>query len=219
MAVTSFVDRDGAFGQVEPNRLTGIVSGNMESQAPAYQAVTASGEDSVPIAQLENGQFLCVVIDDTGKVPGASMGRVAVYPENAAATDVPYLVFSEKKIYDERKGYADFVDKAADKVDGILYPRLIGLTPDTDVYTTNTINHAKYTPDTPNIAAGDKLYIGEQGYLTTVGADAKNTVLMFEVCKVYTMPDGQTGLKLRVKNYVAPTTTVTKTVKGGKDNV
>lgn len=173
------------YGQVEANRLTGITFGNIEAQAPAY--TDAAG--TTPVAELENGMFLCVIPDVSGKSP---MGRIAVLPGVAPATSATYLVYSEKKIYDERLGYADFVDKASEKVDGLLYPRLIGITPDSDIYTTNTINEDKGT-----LNVGDILYVGDDGYLTTT--KGTNTVTQFEVVKVYTMPDGQEGVKLMSK--------------------
>lgn len=177
------------YGQVEPNRLSGITFGNIEAQAPAYEDAAAS----TPIAELENGQFLCVIADASETSP---MGRIAVLPGVAPATATPYLVFSERKMYDERAGYCDFVDRAADKVDGLLYPRLVGITPDSCVYTTNTINE-----DVDTLAVGDILYVGDDGYLSkTAGV---NTNYQFEVVKVYTMPDAQPGVKLQAKHMAA----------------
>lgn len=173
------------YGQVEPNRLSGITFGNIEAQAPAYEDDGATS----PIDELENGQFLCVIYDASETTP---MGRIAVLPGAAPATAMPYLVFSERKQYDEREGYADFVDKAADKVDGLLYPRLVGLTPDSCVWTTNTINEA-----VNSLAVGDVLYVGDDGYLAK--AKGKNTNYEFHVVKVYTMPDGQPGVKVQCK--------------------
>lgn len=193
-----FVER--GYGQVEANRLTGIITGDLESQAPAYEDNTKAANAAVPISELENGMFLCVIPDKKGYA-GASMGRVAVLPGNAPATAVPKLVYSEKKMYDEREGYCDFVDRASNKVDGLLYPRLVGLTPDTCVFTTNTINNAKYEDGAlTNPAVGDIFYVGDDGYLTKIAAT--NTVYQFCVDKVYTMPDGQTGLKFQCQRFV-----------------
>lgn len=181
-----FVQR--GYGQVEPNRLTGITFGHIEAQAPAYEDTT---EAAKPVAELENGMFLCVVPDPSDT--RGPLGRIAVLPKAAPATAMPMLVFSEKKLYDERMGYCDYVDRAADKVDGILYPRLVGLTPDTCVFTTNTINAE---PET--LAQGDKLFIGDDGYLIPGNAQT-NTALHFEVVRVYTMPDGQPAVKVMAK--------------------
>lgn len=177
-----FVEKKGKYGQVEANRLTGITFGNIEAQAPAYEDLDALE----PIAELENGMFLCVVADTSETSP---MGRIAVLPGVAPVTAKPYLVYSEKKIYDERLGYADFVDKAETKVDGLLYPRLIGITPDSDVYTTNTINAVG-----GSLKVGDILFVGDDGYLSP--AAGANLTYQFQVVKVYTMPDGQEGIKL-----------------------
>lgn len=176
------------FGQVEANRLTGITFGNIEAQAPAYTTAAATTK----IAELENGMFLCVIADASETSP---MGRIAVLPGAAPATAVPYLVYSEKKIYDERLGYSDFVDKAADKVDGTLYPKLVGLTPDSCVFTTNTIKAAP-----GSISVGDIFYVGDDGYLVDTKGD--NEVYQFVAIKVYTMPDGQEGVKFMVQKFV-----------------
>ena len=179
------------YGQVEANRLSGITFGHIEAQAPAYEAA----DGATPIAELENGMFLCVVPDATLKT--SPMGRIAVLPGAAPATAEPYLVYSEKKLYDERQGYADFVDRAVDKVDGLLYPRLIGITTDSCIFTTNTIDEAQGT----QFNVGDILYISDEGYLAK--AKGTNTVFQFEVVKVYTMPDGQPAVKLMAKRMGA----------------
>lgn len=179
---------NGKYGQLEPNRLSGITFGNIEAQAPAYEDLAGS----TPIAELENGMFLCVVDEPADGF--APLGRIAVLPGVAPANSTPYLVFSERKRYDERDQYSDFVDRAADKVDGLLYPRLVGLTPDSCVFTTNTVN-----AEPGSIAVGTTLYIGDDGYLAT--AEGTNTVYEFVVVKVYTMPDGQEGIKVMCRRH------------------
>lgn len=176
------------YGQVEPNRLSGITFGNIEAQAPAYEDL----DGATPIAELENGMFLCVVEEPADGF--APLGRIAVLPGVAPANATPYLVFSERKQYDEREQYADFVDRAADKVDGLLFPRLVGLTPDSCVYTTNCIN-----ADAESLVAGDVLYVGDDGYLGKT--EGTNTVYEFVVVKVYTMPDGQEGVKVMCRRH------------------
>lgn len=171
------------YGQVEPNRLSGITFGNIEAQAPAYTDAAAT----TLIPELENGMFLCTMAEPTEGI--SPLGRIAVLPGVAPANATPFLVFSERKQYDERDEYADFVDKASDKVDGTLYPRLVGLTPDSCTWTTNTVNAAS-----ESIALGSTLYIGDDGYLSAT--EGTNTVYQFEVVKVYTMPDGQEGIKV-----------------------
>lgn len=185
------------YGQVEANRLTGITFGNIEAQVPAFEDAAAK----TPIEVLENGRFLCVVADTTGKT--GPMGRIAVTP-GAAKDATPYLVYSEKKIYDEREGYSDYVDRAADKVDGLCYPRLIGLTPDSCVFTTNTVFNI--TPEegeikSDDLTVGDKLYINNEGFLST--EEGTNKTYMFIVDQITTMPDGQPAVKVHCARYVA----------------
>jgi hypothetical protein len=55
-----------------------------------------------------------------------------------------------------------------------------------DIFTTNTINVAE-------VAVGDVLAPGADGYLATAGDDA---TMKWQVVKVYTMPDGQKGAKI-----------------------
>lgn len=64
-----------------------------------------------------------------------------------------------------------------------------------DIFTTNTIN-------ADELNRGDKLYVGEKGILTTEQADASDTFagsgdMVWQVVKVYTMPDHQKGVKIQ----------------------
>jgi hypothetical protein len=182
------------FGQVEPNRLSGITYGVIESQAPAYEDSTLD----TPIEILENGQFLCVIPDLVGTSP---LGRIAVLPGAAPATAAPFLVFNEVELYDDRLIYGDFAQGGELlSVDGLLFPRLVGITPDADVYTTNTLNVTAPTtvtdPTTTTLNVGDILYIGDDGYLSTT--KGTNEVYEFHVIKIYTMPGGKyVGIKLQ----------------------
>jgi hypothetical protein len=57
-----------------------------------------------------------------------------------------------------------------------------------DIFTTNTINEE-------NLDAGDILVVGDDGILAkTAGANAGT--MEWQVVKVYTMPDGQKGVKI-----------------------
>ena len=63
-----------------------------------------------------------------------------------------------------------------------------------DHYTTNTINATTLTQ-------GQKLYVGEKGILTTAKAEASDTFagsgdMIWQVVKLYTMPDHQKGVKI-----------------------
>lgn len=110
------------------------------------------------------------------------------------------LVYVEEKNYDERKQHhKDFALKASDFTDGVIYPRLLKINVG-DIYTTNTFG-GNNTSDTAKKVfgftpeKGAKLTVGENGFLTTEGAATGDIV--FNVVKVYTMPDGQMGVKVQ----------------------
>lgn len=191
------------YGQVEPNHLSGIVTGQIYAQLPA-RYTEGSGTTAVdkPIAQLEQGQFI--------KYDYAN-GRCALDADGEFM-----LVYCEEKLYDERKqSHKDFVLKASDFTDGEIYPRLIR-TYVGDIYTTNSIKTANTTGDEAEVVIGtdDKLKLG--AYLTvnpatgfldiatdTTGATATDLddiaiEMVWKVVKVYTMPDTrQVGFKLQ----------------------
>jgi len=179
------------YGQVEPNHLSGIVTGQIYAQLPAMTSTTTGeGDNAVttvtPIAQLEQGQF--------AKYDYAN-GAV-----NFTGDGEFMLVYNEEKLYDERKQHhKDFVYKATDFTDGKLFPRLIR-TYVGDIMTTNTIG-VPNTSDSAEVgnvslSVGDFLEISNTGFLTK--ADAKpQTGIAWKVVKEYTMPDGQPGVKIQ----------------------
>ena len=166
------------YGQVEPNHLSGIVTGQIYAQLPAASSIT----------QLEQGQF-------------AKYDYAAGEVNFAAATDGQYmLVYNEEKLYDERKQHhKDFVYKTEDFTDKKLYPRLIR-TYVGDIMTTNTIevantsDSAEVTPS-ETLDVGNYLTISATGFLTK--ANAKGNGMAWKVVKTYTMPDGQDGVKIQ----------------------
>lgn len=180
------------YGQVEPNHLSGIVTGQIYAQLPAKTTSTA-------ITQLEQGQF--VKYDyATGEVNFSGDGEWL-------------LVYNEEKLYDERhQMHKDFVYTVGDFTDGKMYPRLIK-TNVQDIYTTNT-----FEANTSNVAettgvsidVGYYLEVGSTGFLeviessstpvTTLAAaksNANDASMIWKVVKVYTMPDGQDGVKIQ----------------------
>ena len=181
MAIT--MKRKG-YGQVEPNHLSGIVTGQIYAQLPAG---SYSGEGDkktfTPIEQLEQGQF-------------------AKYDYAAGVVNFDgegefMLVYNEEKLYDERRqSHKDFVYKVEDFTDKKLFPRLIK-TNVGDIFTTNTFIANTTGPDAevtgPSLTVGDKLYVGANGFLTTTSGDGP----VFKVVKEYTMPDGQPGVKIQ----------------------
>ena len=186
------MERKG-YGQVEPNHLSGIVTGQIYAQLPAHVKGTAAGSaDS--ITQLEQGQF--------AKYDYAA-GEV-----NFTGEGEFMLVYNEEKLYDERKrAHKDFVYKTADFTDTKIYPRLIR-TYVGDIMTTNTIAVAN-TSDTAKVgtvslSVGNYLQVGANGFLNLVtgsGSAAATTMpttgMVWKVVKEYTMPDGQPGVKIQ----------------------
>lgn len=164
------------YGQVEPNHLSAQRTGQIFAQLPAKS----------DIELLENGQFVkydyaAGVVDFDGE--GEWM-----------------MVFNEIKVYLDRDTDADFAMKKDNYVarvyssngtkmpaDTTMVPRVIKLNVG-DIYTTNCVKEE-------TLAVGDKLTPGTDGYLAKAGADSADYVL--KVVKVYTMPDGQQGVKLQ----------------------
>ena len=170
------------YGQVEPNHLSGIVTGQIYAQLPAVK-ITTSGEGAsattteTPIAQLEQGQF-------------------AKYDYAAGVVDFEgegefMLVYNEEKLYDERKqNHKDFVYKAKDFTDGKMYPRLIR-TYIGDIFTTNMIGAANNDSET-DVVIGTDATLKVGAYLVP-----NATTGILTVVKAYTMPDGQPGFKIQ----------------------
>ena len=134
------------FAQVEPNHLSGIVTGQIYAQLPV---ATAMGD------YIENGRF--------AKYDYAE-GEV-----NLAGAGEWMLIYNEEKKYDERlQNHKDYVMKKTDFIDGVMVPRLIK-TNVGDIFTTNTINA---TPE--QLTLGATLKVGVKGILEP-GEDDKMT--------------------------------------------
>lgn len=164
------------FGQVEPNHLSAQRNGQIYAQLPAKEDMKI----------LENGQFVKYdyaegVVDLTG--PGEWM-----------------LVFNEVKLYDGwRETYKDFALIAKNHVREEMVPRVFK-TMVGDIYTTNCVGaantdgKAEYAGIELNV--GDMLKVDATGYLVA----GEDDTMQWQVVKVYTMPDGQPGVKImRVK--------------------
>lgn len=172
------------YGQVEPNHLSGIVTGQIYAQLPAHVKGTEQGS-AASITQLEQGQF--------AKYDYAA-GEV-----NFTGDGEFMLVYNEEKLYDERfQSHKDFVYKVGDFTDKKIYPRLIR-TYVGDIMTTNT-----FEANTSNVAETTGVAIVEGNYLTvsntgflTVAASKPSTGMVWKVVKIYTMPDGQQGVKIQ----------------------
>ena len=178
------------YGQVEPNHLSGIVTGQIYAQLPADTTRTVAANGTVTwsgITQLEQGQFAKYDYA-AGKVNFTGEGEFM-------------LVYNEEKLYDERKQHhKDFVYKAEDFTDYKMYPRLIR-TYVGDIFTTNTIAVAN-TSDTKEVGTvslevGDKLQPDTADGFLKKATGGNLTGMVWKVVKEYTMPDGQPGVKIQ----------------------
>ena len=177
------------YGQVEPNHLSGIVTGQIYAQLPAATTKTVTNGVTTygGIVQLEQGQF--------AKYDYAA-GKV-----NFTGDGEFMLVYNEEKLYDERKqSHKDFVYKVEDFTDEQMYPRLIK-TNIGDIFTTNTIAVANTSDTAPvgtvSLSVNDKLQPdATDGFLKkATGNDL--TGMVWKVVKETTMPDGQPGVKIQ----------------------
>ena len=201
------------YGQVEPNQLSGIKTGQIFASLPLDKEVKV----------LQNGEFMYY---------DYANGSVNATAEANAAPE-PYLVYQEIKIYEDWLSYKDFamirvgdnyvtnnpaigrltsantdgtvygdgaetegasIDhsdyQAGYRMDGIA-PRLVK-TNVGDVYTTNMVDEeGTYT-------VGTVLTLKKTDRNTLVLSSSGNIdSVKFIVVKDYTMPDGQRGLKLQ----------------------
>lgn len=167
-----FVER--GYGQVEPNHLSGIRTGQVYAQLPAASDIEV----------LENGQFAKYDYKN---------GEVNFTGENCEWM----LVFNEVKICDEREVENDFAmvkDNydariynavgTAMKTDTTMVPRLVA-THVGDIFTTNTVKDETLTE-------GAILRVGADGYLSTAGTSA----MRWQVVKIYTLADRNKAVKL-----------------------
>lgn len=188
MALT--VGRRG-FGQVEPNHLSGIVTGQIYAQLPVDTAKMGN--------IIENGRFAKYDYA-TGKV-------------TTNGTNEWLLIYNEEKLYDERlQSHKDFAMIDKNYTDKEMVPRLIR-TYVGDIFTTNCFGANTTGANTPldgpattkdfdvagiSLSVGDPVTVGADGYLAA--GNATGTDPEFVVVKEYTMADGQPGVKLqRVK--------------------
>lgn len=163
------------YGQVEPNHLSAQRTSQIYAQLPANKEIT----------QLENGQFV--------KYDYAN-GEV-----NFKGKGEWMLVFNEVKLYDGyRETYKDFALINTNYTDKEMTPRVFK-TNIGDIYTTNCLEKAGakgVETEMTDLVAGDELKINAEGFLAKDGTSD----IVFQVVKVYTMPDGQDAVKvMRIK--------------------
>ena len=180
------------YGQVEPNHLSGIVTGQIYAQLPADTTRTVGENGTVTwtgIKQLEQGQF--------------AKYDYAAEKVNFTGDGEFMLVYNEEKLYDERKqSHKDFVYKAEDFTDYKMYPRLIK-TYVGDIMTTNMIGAANETSSEAEVTIGTDETLVAGAYVApntsgilTISAK-KPDGMAWKIVKVYTMPDGQPGVKIQ----------------------
>lgn len=214
-SAAGFVKR--GYGQVEPNHLSAQHTGQIYAQLPAAKDIEV----------LENGQFVKYdyakgVCDFTG--PGEWMlvfNEVKVYRDSLGDADFAMIKdhynarvynpgsklkeLQTRKLtglvkddpYEPQYNADPFKTQIAGAYTAMpegtaMVPRVLK-TNVGDIYTTNMVDEAE-------LVAGDKLTPrAKDGILVKEGADAA-TSMVFQVVKVYTMPDGQPGVKLmRIK--------------------
>ena len=201
------------YGQVEPNQLSGIKTGQIFASLPLDKEVKV----------LQNGEFMYY---DYAK------GSVNATAEAEAAPE-PYLVYQEIKIYEDWLSYKDFaMIRVGDNyvTNNPAIGRLTSANTDGTVYGDGaetegaSIDHSDYQAGyrmdgiaprlvktnvgdlyTTNMVDEEGTY--EVGTVLTLKKTNRNTLVLsssgninsvkFIVVKDYTMPDGQRGLKLQ----------------------
>ena len=186
------------YGQVEPNHLSGIVTGQIYAQLPAKFIDTNDSNTVKPVTQLEQGTFM-------------KYNYAAGYADRLEATDGEWLlVYNEEKLYDEKhQMHKDYVAKATDFTDGLIYPRLIK-TNIGDIMTTNMFG-ANNTDNNTTVGTSETIVVGNYlapadttGILavikssgTAVSSLSGVTGMVWKAVKITTMPDGTPGVKLQ----------------------
>lgn len=199
------------YGQVEPNQLSGIKTGQIFASLPLDTEVNV----------LQNGEFMYY---------DYASGKVSATDSTGVAE--PMLVFQEIKIYEDWLSYKDFAmirvgdnyvtnrpavgNLTSKNVDGTIYGdgalttgvnpnpshteygyRMDGIAPRLiktnigDVFTTNMVALGV------EYAQGDILSPVKTDRNTLELSKEGTGNMKFVVAKVYTMPDGQPGLKVQ----------------------
>lgn len=183
--MAKLMDRVG-FGQVEPNQLISIITAEFIDMVPVDKEKTGD--------ILEQGRFLREKIMD-GQ-------RTLTIPSDEDAFGPVVMVYNEEHFYDERDGYhKDFALKAEDFYDGVLVPRcfrpvvLDKLT--TNCFVKGATSKNEKVETELELEVGDSVKITGDGYFCAAADSDFDESPEWIVEKVYTMPDGQAGVKLR----------------------
>lgn len=184
------------FGQVEPNHLSAQRTAQIYAQLPA--------KDDIDI--LENGQYVKYNYAE-GVVDFEGAGEWM-------------MVFNEVKLYDDRwrESYKDFAmikenytpgsditHEGIGPFKGQMTPRVIK-TNIGDIYTTNAVGEGNTSGKAEyagiDLDVNDNLVVNAtNGFLNKATAsDVTSADMVWQVVKVYTMPDGQPAVKvMRIK--------------------
>ena len=121
-------------------------------------------------------------VDDQGHTSITVNGETFPFDDVTAAPDMYELHYNEDPYHIESQARPQFMPAGTTMVPRVLKTN-IG-----DIFTTNTINAT-------TLNVGDPLYVGDDGILTTTKGDNSGD-MVWQVVKVYTMPDHQKGVKL-----------------------
>ena len=217
-----YVER--GYGQVEPNHLSAQRNGQIYAQLPANADIQvlengqfvkydyASGEVNFGDGDYPTGEWMLVfnevklyrdhldyndfamkkedyvarVYSPVGAMTGTAQARD--YSSVVTPAD-PYEPDSTANPFTITQWEVPKAMPAGTNMVPRVFKTMVG-----DIYTTNTIADA-------TVALGDTLTPGTHGYLTVVtGSDATNADMLWEVVKLYTLPDRQKAAKLmRIK--------------------
>lgn len=182
------------YGQVEPNHLSAQRNGQIYAQLPMAKG----------LAMLENGQFAKYdyAAGNVNTTTGENGDWLLVYNEvkvyGDTDTDADYAMFNVDYVGTVYNALGDVAaNDVATGVDPIACPRLLA-THVGDIFTTNTIK-CGVDEDGELVlpAVGDNLIVDTDGYLKVYANPIGNFNMAWKVVKVYTMPDGQRGVKIQ----------------------
>ena len=207
-SAAGFVKR--GYGQVEPNHLSAQHTGQIYAQLPAAKEIefvkydyakgvcdfTGPGEwmlvfNEVKVYRdfLGDADFAMIKDHYNARVysPGSELKELQTRKLTGLVKDDPYEPqYNADPFKTQIAGTSTAMPEGTAMVPRVLKTN-VG-----DIYTTNMVAETE-------LVAGDKLTPGATGILAKAGADAA-TSMVFQVVKVYTMPDGQPGVKLmRIK--------------------
>lgn len=144
-----------------------------DRQSRYYNGVDSDGNTSITIPADEN----------------AENKKTYSYDDVTAAPDMYELHYNEDPFHIEGPYREQRMPEGTTMVPRVFKTN-VG-----DIFTTNTIN-------AESLATGQMLYVGENGILTTAKAEAIENKfagsgdMIWQVVKVYTMPDHQKGVKI-----------------------